>query len=151
MKPSEIVESALQTLDGGCVILRAGHSQNLRWANSALTTNGDSFTSTMTVIAIDSANPDRVGIAAGQAFGPEAATDLVGEAQRAAHTAQPTDAAPLWKGQEDPGFEQESAEVDPGQTSTMMRVVGKTLTSPAAMRCSATPNSDHPRPPIWTP
>ena len=130
MKLSEIVESALQTLDGGCVILRAGHSQNLRWANSALTTNGDSLTSTMTVIAIDAAHPDQVGIAAGQVFGPEAAMDLVGEAKRAAHSAQPTDAVPLWNGQEDPGFEQEPAEVDPAQTSTMMHAVGTFLDQP---------------------
>lgn len=130
MKLSEIVESALQTLDGGSVILRAGHSQNLRWANSALTTNGDSFTSTMTVIAIDSAHPDRVGIAAGQVFGPEAARDLVGEAKLAAHGAQPTDAVPLWIGQADPEFEQEPAEVDPAQTATMMDTVGTFLDQP---------------------
>ena len=130
MKPSEIVESALETLDGGSVILRAGHTQNLRWANSALTTNGDTFTSTMTVIAIDPSNPDRVGITAGQVFDPEAATSLVHEAQRAARSAQPTDAVPLWNGQADPGFEQEPAVVDPGQTSTMMHTVGALLDQP---------------------
>ena len=38
------VYAALDRLGRGCVILRAAHTQNLRWANSALTTNGAVFT-----------------------------------------------------------------------------------------------------------
>ena len=50
----EAVEVALELLgkDGGVVIGGNSATNNLRWANSALTTNGDSIDQTLSILSL---------------------------------------------------------------------------------------------------
>lgn len=60
MRPDEMVERALSAASGdGCVVLvEQTHQANLRWAANELTTNGETATRTMTVVAIHGRDED---------------------------------------------------------------------------------------------
>jgi predicted Zn-dependent protease len=107
--PQEIVERTLAASSSrGCIVLVQVRSiANLRWARSTLTTNGETLSTSVTVIALVDVEG---GIAAGSvtvsAPGLEALPDLVrraealavedGPAEDAAELAQGLDASPDW-------------------------------------------------------
>lgn len=127
MKHSHLVRSAVEMLGPGCVVLRASHTRNLRWANSALTTNGDTSTDSMTVIAIDATDPARLGVTSGPVVDENAVADLVRQALDAAARATPVDAVPLLDGREEAGFDDEFATVGDPSTASMMEATAQLL------------------------
>jgi len=94
--PAEVVEAALAaSRSTGCVVLvEDGHRVNLRWAGSALTTNGHSHQRTLTVVALDGQGRHT---SAGAVSGPVRAADdivaLVGQAEDVARRAAPEESA----------------------------------------------------------
>jgi predicted Zn-dependent protease len=132
MNPAEIVRAALAELREGSVILRAGHSRNLRWANSALTTNGDMRGTHLTVAATSArAGGSGVSVLSGQVSGPEAAAGLAARAAEAAAGAPPVDAADLPEGPA-ADLDQPAADLDEDTTERMLSAVGTFLAQPAA-------------------
>jgi len=128
MKPVDQVYAALDHLGTGCVILRASHSQNLRWANSALTTNGDTMTTSMTVIAMEAAEGgSRVAVSAGQVASPEEAAHLAAGCAEAVHKAPVADAAELIEGAESAGFGADPDRIPVPRTDAMQEAVGAFL------------------------
>lgn len=128
MRPVDHVYSALARLDNGCVILRATHAQNLRWANSALTTNGDTLTTSMTVIAAQPVEGgSRVAVSSGQVSGPDDAVRLAAGCAEAVTRAPVTDSAELVEGREATDFGVDPEGVAPGATDAMQSVVGAFL------------------------
>lgn len=96
MAPEELLAAALRRLGEGHAIARAAHVLNLRWANSALTTNGDTQTLSLTAIAIRPAGSQaRVGVVSGQVASAEDAESLAERAVATCEAAPAGDAAPL--------------------------------------------------------
>jgi predicted Zn-dependent protease len=122
------VYAALDRLGRGCVILRAAHTQNLRWANSALTTNGDTMTTSMTVIAMEPAEGgSRVAVSTGQVAGPDDAAQLAAGCAGAVRRAPVTDAADLISGEEVSGFGVDPHTIAAARTDVMQSAVGAFL------------------------
>jgi len=99
MRPDEMVEQALSVASGdGCVVLvEQTHQANLRWAANELTTNGETRTRTMTVVALRGRDEDA---SAGALTRTVADSDdiarLVADAQRtAAESPREQSARPL--------------------------------------------------------
>jgi predicted Zn-dependent protease len=94
--PQDLVEHALSlTRSAQCVVIvRAGHSANLRWANNTLTTNGVMSRSDVTVVAFDTRSEGTaVGSVSGTASTAEQVGRLVEAADAAAAAADPADDA----------------------------------------------------------
>jgi len=133
MTPDHLVTTALGHLDAGCVILRSAHVQNLRWANSALTTNGDTRTTSMTVIALRPADGGtRVAVSSGQVADDEQAADLARACAETASTAPVTDPADLVKGPSANDFGDAPASISEAGTGAMLAAVGTFLDQPEA-------------------
>lgn len=126
---NDLVSAALEVLDEGSAILRVGHSRNLRWANSALTTNGDMHSTNLTVVASDSG---RVAVLSGQVSAPSDAVALANAAQTAMRQASPVDAVPLPAGQPHADIDLPAADLDASVTDTMLGALGGFLESDAA-------------------
>ncbi|MEU5210491.1 metallopeptidase TldD-related protein [Streptomyces sp. NPDC020742] len=101
--PHEIVERALElSRADGCVVIADEHSSaNLRWAGSALTTNGVTRGRSLTVVAtVDGAQGTASGVVSRSAVTAEDLEPLVRAAEAAARDAGPAeDAQPLVGGQ----------------------------------------------------
>ncbi len=120
MRAVDQVYAALDHVSTGCVILRANHSQNLRWANSALTTNGDTMTTSMTVIAMEPAEGgSRVAVSSGQVSGPDEAAALAKGCAEAVRRAPVTDSAELIEGTETQGFPEDPQLIPASATDAM--------------------------------
>ncbi len=133
MKVAAIAEAALQELADGYAIMRAEHSLNLRWANSALTTNGDMLSQTLTVVAVHREGAEAaIGVVSGEVADEHDARALAAEAARVAAQASPTDAAPTT----DPGvhanFSEAPSHLDPDITDRLVAPVDLFLRQPAA-------------------
>ncbi|MGJ6978932.1 metallopeptidase TldD-related protein [Aestuariimicrobium soli] len=112
--PSDWIEQALTAAadlpgaEAGCVVIvRETTSANLRWANNALTTNGQMHTRTAQVVAL--ANLAAGGVASGCLDAPVTSADeVVALVRRAADLAASgtpdDDAAPLFDGGRDDDF-----------------------------------------------
>lgn len=124
MNNLDLVTSALERLEQGSAILRVGHSRNLRWANSALTTNGDMRSRNLTVIA---AAPDaagsRVAVVSGQVGDAAEAAELAAGAREAARTAPVVDAAELPPGAPAADAALPAADLDDRVTGTMLEAL----------------------------
>jgi predicted Zn-dependent protease len=112
----EAVEIALELLgkDGGVVIGGNSASNNLRWANSVLTTNGDSIDQTLAISAFVSA-PGGVasGMSSGQIRSREDVEDLVFASQASAKSAGPSvDAMELVTGPAHSDFHEPATSLD---------------------------------------
>ena len=128
MNPVDQVYAALDQLGTGCVIARSSHSQNLRWANSALTTNGDTLTTSLTVIAMEPAEGgSRVAVCSGQVTGLRDAAQMAAECARAVDRAPITDSAELIEGGEPPDFAQQAEPIPSDETSAMQSLVATFL------------------------
>jgi predicted Zn-dependent protease len=128
MTPVDQVYAALDHLPAGCVILRSTHSQNLRWANSALTTNGDTMSATMTVIAMEAADGgSRVAVTSGQVSGPDEAARLASGCVEAVQRAPITDAADLIESTETTDFAAEPDSIAESDTDAMQSAVSTFL------------------------
>ncbi len=131
MIPSDIVTAVLGELREGCVVLRGSHTQNLRWANSALTTNGDTQTTTVTVVAIEPAETGaRVAVSAGHVAEPQEAVELARTARAAAVGSPPTDAADLVEGTVDDAFDGPPATIGTQTTDRVLDAVSTFLAAP---------------------
>ena len=99
---AELVDKALSEATLPCVAIVSEHTEaNLRWANNALTTNGEMRSRTLTVTATASVEG---GTAAGtvtrQVAGPEAVSAAVSAAEEIARSGPPAeDAMPLIAGE----------------------------------------------------
>ena len=90
-----LVEQALSLAGLPCVVIVTERTEaNLRWANTALTTNGEMRSRSLTVTA--TADVDG-GIAAGtvtrQVAGPDAVASVVSAAEHTARSGPPTEVA----------------------------------------------------------
>lgn len=133
MNPATTATSALAALGQGCIVLHCSHTQNLRWANSALTTNGDMRTVTMTAIAFESTDAGtRVSVSSGQVDGPEDAARMATACRQAAQRAPVLDAAPLVPGHADDNFEQPGSDIEQESTQRMLSAVSTFLAQPEA-------------------
>jgi predicted Zn-dependent protease len=131
MSPSDTVAAALAELPVGCVILRSNHTLNLRWANSALTTNGDTETTAVTVVAIHPADAGaRVAVSSGHVAEPDEAAELARTARAAAVNAAPTDAAELIGGSVDDAYDEVPAGIGAGTTDRVIGAVSTFLAAP---------------------
>lgn len=133
MSSHDFIKAALDRLDEGTVVLRQTHSQNLRWANSALTTNGDMQSTNVTVIA--SAEVDDgtgVGVVSGQVQTDEDAAELANLARLAAMDASATDRADIVDAGASGSFTQEAEGLDPDTPQRMVEALAVFLDSPAA-------------------
>jgi predicted Zn-dependent protease len=110
----EIVEYALSNLGdaGGVVVAESSATNNLRWANSALTTNGDTQDETISIGYFHNfPNGVGCGVISGQAKTESEVLDLINQAKASALAAGPAeDAADLIAGPVHSNFN-ESAEV----------------------------------------
>lgn len=124
--PSQIVEAAQTEVGHGCAVFTAHHRLNLRWANSALTTNGDVSTDSLTVIALGTG--DAVGAVAavsGQARTEQDAVDLArAAAHRLAETTPLPDAVPLPDGSISPDWDLPAERAADDLLSPVARTVG---------------------------
>ncbi len=133
MNPDGLVTTALGHLDSGCVILRSAHTQNLRWANSALTTNGDTRTASMTVIALHPADGgSRVAVSSGQVADGEQAAALARGCAEAALKAPTTDSAELVPGLSAVDFGDGPVSIPEADTDAMLGAVRTFLDQPEA-------------------
>jgi predicted Zn-dependent protease len=133
MNPQDLVETALELLDEGVVILRESHGRNVRVANSSLTTNGDMRATTMSVISAQPvAGGTGVGVMTGQVTGTESACELAVLARAAADGAPSSDRADLIDAGVTDDYDAAPAALDDDTTSTMLGAVATFLDSPAA-------------------
>ena len=92
MNLPDAVEYALSLLgkDGGVVVGGNSASNNLRWANSALTTNGDAVDQTLAISAfVKLAGGVGTGMASGQVRNKNDVENLVAASRSAANSAGP--------------------------------------------------------------
>lgn len=94
------VELALELVGQGVVIGEVNSARNLRWANSGLTTNGDTIDQSLAIAAIvETKQGVSSGIASGQVRSRDDIEKLVQASIASAHAAGPApDAAPLAQG-----------------------------------------------------
>ena len=115
---SELVERALAAAGGPTIAYATERAEtNLRWAGSALTTNGEMTSTELTVVATaDVAGGVGVGTVRQQVADPSQVADLVAAAEAAAQASPPSpDAAPLveaWGDSADFGRAPESTTID---------------------------------------
>jgi len=118
---SEAVEIALDLLgdDGGVVIGGNSASNNLRWANSALTTNGDSIDKTLSISAfVKVAGGVASGMSSGQIRSRGDIEDLVSASRASAVSAGPSvDAMELIAGPQHSDFHDPATELDISEIS----------------------------------
>lgn len=133
MTPTDAITAALGALTEGCVVLHSAHTQNLRWANSALTTNGDTHTASLTVIAFEPVGGGTaVGVRTGQILSPEDANALAADARASAAAAPPSPAvAELVSGRTDDDFDQPGSPIEEASTDTLLRAVSTCLSQPS--------------------
>jgi len=88
MSASDLVDHALDQATGPIVVQLVERTEaNLRWANSALTTNGEMHTRTLTVYATaEVVGGTALGTVSQQISGPDDVTAVVGAAERAARS-----------------------------------------------------------------
>ena len=94
--PQDIVEAALAaaTTDGTVVIVTDRSEANLRWANSALTTNGEMRSLTLTVTATaEVPGGTATGTLSQEIAGPDEVTGVVAAAEHLARTGTPAEDA----------------------------------------------------------
>ena len=113
---SEAVEVALELLgkDGGVVIGGNSATNNLRWANSALTTNGDAIDQTLSISAFVEV-PDGIasGMSSGQIRSRDDIEDLVTASKASAVSAGPSvDAMELVSGPQHTDFHDPASDLD---------------------------------------
>ncbi|HEY5980238.1 MAG TPA: metallopeptidase TldD-related protein [Microlunatus sp.] len=115
---SELVERALAAAQRPTIAYVTERAEaNLRWAGSALTTNGEMTSTELTVVATAEVDGGTgVGTVSQQVTDASQVTALVAAAEAAARTAQPSpDAAPLvepWGAGEDFGFDPATTTID---------------------------------------
>lgn len=113
MRINEAVERAVELLGpaGGVVVGDVSFQRNLRWANSALTTNGDTVEQTVAVAAFEPADGGVAnGLAMGQVRDVADIEALVAQAKASARAAgQASDAAELPRGGTDSQFSDDPA------------------------------------------
>ena len=114
MSLPEAVEYALSMLgnDGGVVVGGNSASNNLRWANSALTTNGDAVDQTLAISAfVKLTGGVGTGLASGQVRDRKDVENLVSASKSAATSAGPAvDAMELVAGPQHEDFSDEPAQ-----------------------------------------
>ena len=114
--PQRLVEGALaaSVADDCLVVVGAGTSANLRWANNTLTTNGVTRRSDVTVVSfVERAGGVAAASVSGTAVSQEQVLALVAEADAAAAAADPApDAAPLVHGPADLDWHEAPEETD---------------------------------------
>ncbi|HQR79279.1 MAG TPA: metallopeptidase TldD-related protein [Actinomycetota bacterium] len=132
MNPTDIVSAALTELTEGCTVLHTSHTQNLRWANSAVTTNGDTQTSSLTVIAFEAVpGGTAVGVATGQVQDSGEAAALAAGARSSARAADAYPAvAPLVPGRAGEDFAQPGPAIDESSTDALLGAVSSFLARP---------------------
>ena len=131
MSQPELVEAALSSLGQGSVILRHCHTQNLRWANSALTTNGDTIAQDMTVIATQPHEEGyRLAVVSGQAPDHQTAVDLARRATEQCRDAAPVPGARLPDGIVDADFTRDPERIDPDDGERVLDTVRGLLQAP---------------------
>lgn len=131
MTAEQFVSAALENLEHGCVIHRSAHTQNLRWANSALTTNGDTQTSNLTVIAFDHGRDGiRVGIRSSEVGEPGDAAVLARGSVEDARGAPVSESAPLTDGGRSDDFASDPQALDPRTTDRLLEAAGTFLEMP---------------------
>lgn len=129
----DLIDAAMSGLAEGAVILRSSHSQNLRWANSAITTNGDMTSLNLTVVATDPVDGGTgVGVVSGQVTGPDEAQAMTQLAREAAASAPPSDRVDMPAGDRDPDVATPPQRLDESVTATMVNALAVFLDSPAA-------------------
>lgn len=118
---SDAVEVALELLgkDGGVVIGGNSATNNLRWANSALTTNGDSIDQTLSISAFVSGSGGvATGMSSGQIRSREDVEVLVAASKASAVSAGPAvDAMELVLGPVDDNFNEVAENLDVSEIS----------------------------------
>lgn len=118
---SDAVEIALELLgkDGGVVIGGNSATTNLRWANSALTTNGDSVDQTLSISAFVSVSGGvATGMSSGQIRSRSDVESLVAASKASAISAGPAvDAMDLVQGPTDADFADSAAVLDVSEIS----------------------------------
>lgn len=126
---SQAVEQALELLgkDGGVVAAETSSTRNLRWANSALTTNGDAQENTLSISAFVPAGDGVAnGIASGQIRDADDIAHLVSMAKASAIAGGAAqDAMPLAQGPTHSNFHDQA---DIGDTNGL-RHIGEQLSS----------------------
>ncbi|MCU0298391.1 MAG: metallopeptidase TldD-related protein [Candidatus Nanopelagicales bacterium] len=132
MNTHDIADAALAGLEDGYAIVRATHSVNVRWANSALTTNGDTQSTNLTVVAIRrSGDSAGLGVVSGQAADTDEAHLLALQANAVAASATPTDAAAPTEAVVHEDFELPPDTLDPALTDRLVGLVDGFLRQPA--------------------
>ena len=113
---SEAVEVALELLgkDGGVVIGGNSATNNLRWANSALTTNGDAIDQTLSISAfVEVPGGIASGMSSGQIRSRADIEDLVSASKASAVSAGPSvDAMDLVSGPQHSDFHDQASDLD---------------------------------------
>jgi predicted Zn-dependent protease len=117
----DAVEVALELLgkDGGVVIGGNSATNNLRWANSTLTTNGDSIDQTLSISAFVSVTGGvATGMSSGQIRSREDVAALVNASKASALSAGPApDAMELVRGPIDTNFSEPALDLDVSEIS----------------------------------
>jgi hypothetical protein len=115
------VEIALELLgkDGGVVIGGNSATNNLRWANSALTTNGDAIDQTLSISAFVSVSGGVAsGMSSGQIRSREDVEELVAASKASAISAGPSvDAMDLVSGPQHSDFNSPALALDVAEIS----------------------------------
>lgn len=126
MSIPSVLEAALSPLPHGCAIVRHTHSVNLRWANSALTTNGDVVNTDLTVIALDPAgDKSRAGVQSAQLGSPDDALRLARSALETSRDSGVLDGMDLPNGVVGEDFHSGPAFVSSQTTRSMMDAVAQ--------------------------
>jgi predicted Zn-dependent protease len=99
-------ELAVELMGAGVAVGEVSATRNLRWANSALTTNGDTVDQSLSLAAfVQTSGGTASGVAAGQVRSEDDVRELVAKAQASAHAAGPApDAGQLVTGPQHADF-----------------------------------------------
>lgn len=125
MSATDLIHAALDRLGEGVVVLRDTHSQNVRWANSQVTTNGDMWSTNLTVIAAQPvAKGTGVAVMSGQVADPPEAAALADQALTAAAESTDSDRADLIDAGTDAGFEDSAPPLEHSTPERMVRALG---------------------------
>lgn len=90
MDMAAAAEMAVELMGSGVAVGEVSATRNLRWANSALTTNGDTVDQSLSLAAfVDTADGTASGVASGQVRSEQDVRDLVAQAQASARAAGP--------------------------------------------------------------
>lgn len=130
---AELLAAALSHVDQGCVVLRETHEQNFRWANSAITTNGDTRNANLTVIASRAElDGTRTAVVSGQVADAEAASELGRRAAAEVVAAPVLDGVALPDAAVSDDFEQAPAQLAEPASAELLGAVQHFMSSPAA-------------------